>query len=226
MTMGPALLIAHGGPGDAFHDRAFEQLGKRAPRVAYVGAANRDQAAWYLRVSDTLRTRHGARVELARTMVDNPAPARGALEDADLIYLAGGDVQLLATRMRVLGLDAVLRSCHAAGAMLLGISAGAVALGPSWIAFPDDYAGGEDDRVRRFPCVGAFPFAIDCHDEDGDWEELRALLARWALDDPKAAVEAYGIPHGGALEVDARGKLNVLGTPPKRLRLDHGQILE
>ena len=224
MTMGPALLIAHGGPGDAFHDRAFERLARRAPKVAYVGAANRDQAAWYLRVSDTLRTRHGARVELARTMVDNPGPARGALEDADLIYLAGGDVQLLATRLRVLGLDSVLRSCHAAGAMLLGISAGAIALGPCWISFPDDQAA--LDRARRFPCIGAVPFAVDCHDEEGDWEELRALLGRWALDDPKATVEGYGIPHGGALELDERGLVSVIGTPPKRLRLDHGQILE
>src|SRR5947207_1024936 len=116
VTMGPALLIAHGAPGDSFHDRAFERLGKRAPRVAYVGAANRDQAAWYLRVSDALRLKYGARVELARTMVDNPGPARGALEDADVIYLAGGDVQLLSARLRVLGLTPVLRSCHAAGA--------------------------------------------------------------------------------------------------------------
>ena len=39
--MGPAILIAHGVPGDELHDRVFELAGAR-PLVAWVGAANED----------------------------------------------------------------------------------------------------------------------------------------------------------------------------------------
>jgi hypothetical protein len=221
--MGPALLLAHGAPGDVFHDRAFERLAKHAPKVAYLGAANRDHAGTYLHLADGLRRRYGARVEQARTMTDDGAQARAALAEADLIYLGGGDVQLLATRLRVLGLDSVLRTCHAAGAMLFGVSAGAIGLAPWWIAFPEAQA---DAEAKRFPCAGALPFALDCHDEADDWQELRALLARWGTDEPSAVVAAYGIPSGGALEVDARGQVMPFGLAPKRLKLDHGRVLD
>jgi hypothetical protein len=77
----------------------------------------------------------------------------------------------------------------------------------------------------RFPCVGALELAVDCHDEESDWEELRALLARWAADEPQARVEAWGIPSGGAIEI-VDGMVRSLGQAAKHLRLDGGRIIE
>lgn len=223
--MGPAILIAHGLPGDALHDRAFELAGAR-PLVAWIGAASGDSPAWFARVAEVLRRRYGADVRHARTV---PGPGldadetRRLVDAAALVYLGGGDVAVLAERLRALGLDAQLRRRRDAGAVLLGVSAGAIGLTPWWVQFPDDHAA--LPHPTRFRCAGAVPIAVDVHDEDSDWEELRALLAAWAREEPEAQVDAYGIPRGGALEVTAAG-VRHLGPAPKRLRLDRGRIVE
>jgi hypothetical protein len=222
--MGSAILIAHGHPGDALHDRAFAITIER-PLVAWIGAASNDAPAWFERTAAILRGRYGARVSHARTV---PLPGepldltatRTAIGNAHLIYIGGGDVALLAERLRALELDTLIRRRAGGGATLVGVSAGAIGLCRHWIEFPDD-----DAPPRRFPCIGALELAVDVHDEESDWEELRALLAVWGRDEPDAVVEAYGIPAGGALEVD-RGAVTHLGPPPKRLRLDHGRIIE
>ncbi|MCU1283511.1 MAG: peptidase, partial [bacterium] len=175
-SMGPAILIAHGVPGDQLHDRAFELAGAR-PLVAWVGAANGDQRAWYERVAKVLRERYGAEVEQARTVSDadlDPAETRALLDAATMIYIGGGDVSLLAERVRALGLDEQIRRRHAEGAMVVGVSAGAIGLTRYWVQFPDDNL--ELEQPTRFACIGAIGVAVDCHDEQSDWEELRALL--------------------------------------------------
>jgi hypothetical protein len=218
--MGLAILIAHGDPFDKFHDRIFELVGRGA-RGAYVGAANGDSQRWFARVAEALARRHDARLELVRTVgVDDGAAARAQIAAADFVYLAGGDVSVLAERLHALELAPAIRARHDAGALVVGVSAGAIGLAPSWIEFPDDRA------PYRFPCAGAIPFAIDCHDEESDWEELRALLERWAADEPDAIVDGYGIPAGGALEVDARGVVRALGAPLFHVRLERGRVTE
>jgi hypothetical protein len=214
------MLIAQGVPDDAFHDRVFELVGRGA-RVAYLGAANGDQRRWYERVAEALSRRHDARCTLVRTVgVAEPRAVTRELEAAEVIYVAGGDVSALADRVAALALGPVIRARHSDGAMLVGVSAGAIGLSPCWVEFDGEEA------ARRIACVGALPFAVDCHDEESDWEELRALLARWAADEPGAAVEAWGIPAGGALEVARDGQVRPLGPAPKRLRLVDGRIVE
>jgi len=222
--MGPAILIASGSPGDALHDRAFSHAPAR-PKVAWIGAANSDSTAPFGRAAEAFARRYGAEVRHARSIgagLDLDA-TRDAIASADVLYLAGGDVRQLAERLSAHRLDEAIRARHAAGAVTIGLSAGAIGLTRSWVAFPEDEEEGE--RPFRFPCVGALPQAIDVHDEESDWEELRALLAIWAADEPDAVVDAYGILAGGALEVTDGGVAHV-GPPPKRLRLDRGRIIE
>jgi hypothetical protein len=223
-SMGPAILIAHGIPGDRLHDRAFELAGAR-PLVAWVGAANGDQRAWFERVAKVLRERYGAEVEAARTTGEfDPEETRQLVEAAQMIYLGGGDVSQLAERVRATRLDEQIRRRYQEGALVVGVSAGAIGLSRFWVQFPDDNF--ELDEPKRFACVGAVEVAIDCHDEESDWEELRALLAAWEREEPGAVVEAYGIPLGGALEIAPSGKISHLGPAPKWLRLDGGRIVE
>ncbi|HEY1585367.1 MAG TPA: Type 1 glutamine amidotransferase-like domain-containing protein [Polyangia bacterium] len=222
--MGPAILIAHGVPGDKLHDRAFELAGAR-PLVAWVGAANGDQRAWYERVAKVLRERYGAEVEMARTVGEyDTGETRQLLEAAQVIYIGGGDVSLLAERVRALGVDEQIRRRHAEGALVVGVSAGAIGLTRYWVQFPEDNF--ELEQPTRFACIGALPLAVDCHDEQSDWEELRALLAAWDREEPGAVVDAYGIPLGGALEIAPTGTVTHLGPAPKWLRLDGGRIVE
>jgi cyanophycinase-like exopeptidase len=224
-SMGTAILIAHGVPGDALHDRAFELAGTTR-EVAWIGAANGDQRGWYELVASILHQRYGADVRMARTVAGvgfDAGETRRIVDAANVIYVAGGDVTLLAERVRALGLDEQIRKRHEAGALVVGISAGAIGLTRYWVEFPEDNP--DLEQPTRFACIGALDVAVDCHDEESDWDELRALLAAWAREEPQAVVEGYGIPLGGALEVrDA--KVTHLGPPPKRLRLDRGRIVE
>jgi putative intracellular protease/amidase len=217
-TMGPAILIAHGVPGDALHDRVFELAGAR-PLVAWVGAANDDSLPWFERAATVLRQRYGA--DMRRVMTSVEDDSQRLVDEAAVIYLPGGDVSLLSQRLRALGLDERIRHRHAAGALVVGVSAGAIGLTRFWVEFP------EDGRAPyRIPCVGALGLAVDCHDEQSDWEELRALLEAWQREEPGAVVDAYGIPLGGALEIAAAGTVTHLGPAPKWLRLDGGRIVE
>jgi cyanophycinase len=211
-------------PGDPLHDRAFEHAGAR-PLVAWIGAASGDQRGWFERTAAALGQRYGADVRFARSVPGpgfDPDETRRLVDAARVIYVAGGDVAVLAERMRALGLDEQIRRRHREGAVLVGVSAGAIGLTRYWVQFPDD-----DDTARptRFACIGALDLAVDVHDEESDWEELRALLAVWAAEEPNAVVDAYGIPRGGALEVGDAGVTH-LGRAPKRLRLDRGRIVE
>ena len=219
--MGPAILIAHGNAGDHIHDRAFALAGAR-PKVAWIGAANDDSRTWFERAARVLREKFGATVELARTVGDVDADAtRRIVAEAQVIYLAGGDVEKLAERAHAFGIDELIRRRHAEGTLVVGVSAGAIGLTRWWVEFPED-----GRPPYRIPCVGALPLAVDCHDEESDWEELRALLDAWQREEPGALVDAYGIPLGGALEIAASGVVTHLGAAPKWLRLDGGRIVE
>ena len=217
-SMGPAILIASSQSADRFHDRAF-QLAPKHPSVAWIGAAHGDTPGGFERTAALLGKRYGAKVLHAHC--DSADEARKIVAGADAIYLGGGDVRLLIDRLRAAALDETIRRRHADGAVVLGVSAGAIGLTPSWIDFPD-----EEGPPVRFSCVNAVAIAIDVHDEESDWEELRALLAAWAREQPDAVVDAYGIPAGAALELDAHGAVTPLGRAPFRLRLDHGRIIE
>jgi len=217
-AMGPAILIAHGVPGDELHDRVFELAGAR-PLVAWVGAANDDSLPWFERAATVLRQRYGA--DMRRVMTSVEDDSQRLVDEAAVIYLPGGDVSLLSQRLRALGLDERIRRRHAAGALVVGVSAGAIGLTRFWVEFP------EDGRApHRIPCIGALGLAVDCHDEESDWEELRALLEAWQREEPGAVVDAYGIPLGGALEIAPAGTVTHLGPAPEWLRLDGGRIVE
>jgi cyanophycinase len=221
--MGPAILIAHGVPDDELHDRAFELAGAR-PLVAWIGAASNDSHSWFERIAKVLRQRYSADVQMARTVGDFVfADTFRLIESASMIYLGGGDVAALAAPMREFGLDELIRRRRGEGAVVVGVSAGAIGLTRWWVVFPDDNP--VLSRPTRYACIGAVDCAVDCHDEESDWEELRALLDAWAVDEPDAVVDAYGIPMGGAIEVSDAGVTH-LGPAPKRLRLDHGRIVE
>ncbi len=219
------MLIAHGSAGDAFHDRAFALVTRRSPVVAYLGAANGEQPRWYRSIAAALGKRYGAQVLHARAGTAGESDeARRILAGADVIYAGGGDVALFADRLLGGGLDEVVRARHRDGALLIGVSAGAIGLTSYWVRFP------EDDptlaRPKRFRCLGALDVAVDVHDEASDWQELRALLGAWAAEEPDAVVEAFGIPSRAALEIGADGAATPHGPPPRRFRLERGKLRE
>jgi cyanophycinase-like exopeptidase len=134
--------------------------------------------------------------------------ARAIVEDADVIFVSGGDPVLGAKLLAAAGADQWLRDARARGASLLGVSAGSIMLCAFWAEWPEDDPSAEGTRVA---CSRVVPdLAVDCHDEDGDWEELR-LVARMRA--PNETMRFRGIPAGGALVIDGRGEIASFGKP-------------
>ena len=136
--------------------------------------------------------------------------ARRIIDDSDLIFLSGGDPALGAKVLAAAGAADWLRRARARGAALVGVSAGSIMLGAWWAEWPEDEGDAAGTLVS---CTAVVPdLVVDCHDEQSDWEELR-LVAR-LLEEQGETPRLYGIPAGGALVIDAEGRVAVEGSRP------------
>ena len=162
-----------------------EKHAGRAPRAAYLGASNGDAPEFYqlfLAAMEQIDVRHCRQV-----------PAQPAAEDldflaaADLILLAGGEVRRGWDAFKAAGLDQKLVERYYSGALLLGVSAGAVQLG---------LKGWDETGERTSDMLRIVPFVVDVHDEPGWGRLLQAV--------PRAGEHArgIGIPSGGGAIYD------------------------
>jgi peptidase E len=205
---------------------ALAEAGSDSPLVAYVGAASNDDAGFFSMMRAGLALPRGQlrRVELASPRA-LATEARALLEDADLVFFSGGDVEL---GMRVLDerdVAMTVRRLAREGKPMFGVSAGSIMLAREWVRFPED---DDEEKAELFPCLGVAPLHVDAHDEDDGWAELRALLrlvARRGDDE----VVGYGLTRQGGLRVEAgRGgvRLTPLGTDTPRFVVRGGEVVE
>lgn len=152
----------------------------RAPKAAYLGASNGDLPEYY-------ELFLGAMAEIGirdcRQIPSQPgAEDLAFLDQADLVLLAGGDVRRGWTVFQETGLKDKLVERYYAGAILVGVSAGAVQLG---------LKGWSEDGAKIFDTFSLVPFVVDVHDE-GSWTGLQRAV-------PRAGEHArgFGIPSGG-----------------------------
>jgi Peptidase family S51 len=159
---------------------ANEEPAKRDLRAAYLGASNGDAPEFYQLFV--------AAMEQIEVRDCRQIPAQPGAEDldflagADLILLAGGEVRRGWDAFKAAGLDQKLIERYYGGALLLGISAGAVQLG---------LKGWDETGERTSDMLRIVPFVVDVHDEPGWGRLLRAV--------PRAGEHArgIGIPSGG-----------------------------
>jgi peptidase E len=177
-----------------------------APRVAYVGAANRDSLFFYNFIRGWLKSAGAevGRVVLAKAGAD-ARRARAALRRADAIFISGGDVEEGMRWLNRHKLKAFLQDLYAEGTLFFGLSAGSIMLGTRWVRWEDD----EDDATAElFECMGLAPVLCDTHGEGDGWEELIAAVR---LLGPGG--KGYGIPSGGALRISPSGRIAALEQP-------------
>jgi hypothetical protein len=178
------LLFWRDEEGNRFLDRARAMIDAeaagRAPKAAYLGASNGDLPEFYDLFAGAM-AEIGIRPGDCRHIPAHPEPEDlEFLAAADLILLAGGDVQRGWQAFEASGLRDRIAERYYAGAILIGVSAGAVQLGlKGWT---------EDEIFDTFRLV---PFVIDVHDEPSWSGLLRAV--------PKAGelARGFGIPSGG-----------------------------
>lgn len=207
----PLYLLAGGrdsirsrGP-DPLLQEMVRRTGIRRPRVAYVGAASGDNAAFRLLIGAMLAKAGTGNVILAPLCGRRAAigKAKEVLEAADIVFISGGDVE---EGMRILsekGMVSFLRGLYKAGKPFFGVSAGSIMLARSWIRWTDPR---DDGSAELFPCLGIAPVLCDTHGEAEGWGELKAALALR----PIGAV-GYGIVSGTALVIESDGSLAALG---------------
>lgn len=153
----------------------------KLPKAAYLGASNGDASEFFdLFVAAMAEIR----IDDCRHIPAHPSAEDLAfLGEADLILLSGGDVRQGWEAFQESGLKDKIAERYYAGAVLVGVSAGAVQLGlKGW------------DQNDVFDTFSLVPFVVDVHDEP-NWSGLQRAL-------PKAGEHArgFGIPSGaGAL---------------------------
>ncbi len=207
----PVYLIAGGRSSMAQHKtdsliQAALQLAPGAqPSIAYIGAASGDNAMFRTMITRQLRKAGAGDVKLAPLCSSRSDPRRAIriIEDCDIVFLSGGDVE---AGMRILeekGMVDFLRDQYRNGKSFFGVSAGSIMLAKEWVRWRDPAA---DSSAELFPCLGIAQVYCDTHDEENGWEELR-ILARLI---PARSV-GYGITSGTALAAYPDGSVRALG---------------
>ena len=186
--------------GELFLDSFRRLVTCDSPRAAYVGASNGDAPEYYSIFEAAMA---GAGIH-HRRMISSAfrAEDRLFLGEADLILLAGGDVErgwgvFVETGMR----EAIVRR-YSEGAVLMGVSAGAAQLGLCWPT------GSETSPTALLDTFKLAPFVIDTHDEGRQWGRLRGALQLL-----EEAARGVGIPAGGGMIYYPEGRIEAIRRP-------------
>ena len=149
-------------------------------KAAYIGASNGDDPAFY---AIFVAAMEGAGIFDCGMISSAFSEAdRKFLNDADIILLAGGDVERGWRVFVNSGLSKHIVRRYFEGATLIGVSAGAVQLGLCGLA-------ADGSLIETFKLV---PFIIGAHEESDNWKTLRELLRLSSPD-----TRAIGLPSGG-----------------------------
>jgi len=218
----PIHLMAGGqrhtrkGP-DSLLEAVFADAGRVRPSIAYVGVASDDDRDFFEWLASLFQRAGAGEVRLVplASPRSDVAEARTVLEESDLVFISGGDVEAGMGHLERQELSSFLRALHLAGKPFFGLSAGSIMLARCWVRWTDPR---DDASAEAFPCMGVAPLVCDTHAESDDWEELRTLLA---LTDETIG---FGIPAGAALRVGRDGTLSALGKAVHRLKRRHGRI--
>jgi peptidase E len=223
------LYLVGGGPGAvralrAHFKAAIEEIGITRPLVAYMGVASEDNLGFQKMITTELAFT-GARFKAARMASPEASvpAAKKLLQEADLVFFSGGDVDLGMRLLAERGVLKDLRDLCKAGKPMFGLSAGSVMLARDWVRFPDD----DDAKAEIFDGIGAAPFHVDAHSEEDDWAKLRTLLLLLHKRGDKNPV-GYGLTVKGGVSVVVDGSnvsLKALGTDIPRLVVRGGKVV-
>lgn len=203
-------LLFWGDDDGHFIDRIAAYTGPGAPRAAYLGASNGDDRDFY---SLFLAAMEGIGPAECRLIPAQPSDdERAFLEGADLVLLAGGDVQRGWRAFEAGGVRDAVQRRYEAGAVLIGVSAGAVQLGTA--GWP------EGDPDGAFPTWGLAPFVVDAHAEDDDWAALHAVVRARG-----EGARGIGISRGAGLVYHPDRTVEAVRNPAVELSVQGGQVV-
>ena len=200
--------------GSLFLASVRSQLEASSPTAAYIGASNGDNPVFYSIFTSAMERVGIQNCRLIRAGF--PADDKKFLDRADLILLAGGDIKRGWEAFEKSGIKQCILQRYSEGAVLLGISAGAVQLG--LLGWPGDFAASSDELFETFKLV---PFVIGVHEEKDGWKNLRQILHL-----ESGAAKGLGIPAGGGLIYHRNQTIEPIRMPVILVSMENGKVTE
>lgn len=199
--------------GRLFLDSVRAELESESPGAAYIGASNGDDPAFYGIFKEAMQS---IGIGNCRMINSSPTEEEAAfMSDAEMILLAGGEVEKGWRVFEQNGMKERVINRYYEGALLMGVSAGAVQLGL--------YGGPTLDRspnelMDTFKLV---PFIIGAHEEQQDWEQLKKALRLAGH-----SIEGIGLPTGGGAIYRADYSIEPVRKPVHIFRRNADEITQ
>jgi peptidase E len=154
-------------------------------KASYIGASNGDNPVYFDIFTQAMKQKSISNCRMIPTKPD--VSDIDFLNLSEIILLAGGDVKKGLEVFKQNGIDKIILDKYHKGAILIGVSAGAVQLGANaW--------GNKNKDNGKYPdTLKIIPYIIDVHNEKDDWAALNKLLEK--RDNNKG----FGIPSGGGM---------------------------
>jgi dipeptidase E len=186
---------------NAIDEQFIKLSGKPHPHIVFVGTASGDNPQEVALVKNYYHMRLGSEVfHLDLTHCSQTKSAiRTILNDADALYVGGGDTRLMLARWAQLGMDKLLKEYAERGLILAGVSAGAIC----WFDWYDnsDYIGEDMSTLDLLPGLGFINgFCVPHYDNirtarQDDWFDrllMRRGISGYALDNHAALIFDHG----------------------------------
>lgn len=167
-----------------FLEKVKEHITDVSPKAAYIGASNGDMIEFYDFFLAAMKNIGINECRLISAFFDQED--QDFLKKADIILLSGGNVVLGWKTFQAVGLDTAIQTRYGEGAVLIGVSAGAIHLGQC--AVPED----EPVENNTFKTLRLLPFVVGVHEEKANWKQLKQLVS---IKD--SLHRGIGIPAGG-----------------------------
>jgi peptidase E len=169
-------------------------------KAAYIGASNGDKPEFYSIFTAAMEGLGVHNYRMIRSSFSKEDVA--FIDEADIILLAGGDVERGWNVFSKNGLPDILIRRYKEGTTLIGVSAGAVQLGSFGMRV------GALSAENLIPMLGLVPFIVGVHEEREEWARLKQTIR---LATPKA--KGIGIPHGAGMILHIDGSIEPIKSP-------------
>ncbi|MDQ4070538.1 MAG: peptidase E, partial [Actinomycetota bacterium] len=210
--MGKGHIVAMGGGGfseeggrSLLDDFLLELAGTARPRVCFVGTASGDADGYGLKFFEAFSRRDCV---ASRLLLFNRGgtPVAELLAEQDVIYVGGGSTANMLAVWRLHGVDVLLRQAWDRGAVLGGLSAGAIC----WFEAGVTDSFGADDLRPLTGCLELLPGSFCPH---YDSEPRRAPTFR-RLVAARRLPPGYGVDDGAAVHFAGTERVEVVSSRP------------
>ncbi|MCL2017240.1 MAG: Type 1 glutamine amidotransferase-like domain-containing protein [Alphaproteobacteria bacterium] len=178
----------------------IKTTGKTNPILLFIGTASNESDSYSKAVLDHFGGRLGCTITELKLLNELPRKEQitQKINDADIIYVGGGDTKLMLDTWKKHGVDKMLVDAWKSGKILSGLSAGAIC----WFDYYDneEYIDGDMAKLDVLPGLGLISGFAGVHWDtmsDEYKEAVAKLLARkkikgWAIDNSAAILENNG----------------------------------